>query len=63
MNRDMPSKGKDPVVNKYRVAELRREIKRMNHLLTVRTGPRNFYLRFRIKICMINLRHELKQLT
>lgn len=63
MNREMPSKGKDPVVDKYRVAGLRRKIKRMNHLLTVRTGPKNFLLRFRIKICRINLRHTLKQLT
>ena len=63
MNRDVPSKGKDPVVNKYEIAQLRREIKRMKHLLTVKTGDRNFYLRFVIRINMINLRHKLKQLT
>ncbi len=58
----MPSTGKDPVVNKYRIAELRREIKRMSHLLTNHTGPRKLLLRFRIKWHMIDLKHELKQL-
>ncbi len=50
-------------MNKYRIAELRREIKRMNHLLTIHTGSRKMLLRFKIKVCRINLRHKLKQLT
>jgi len=61
VNKDMPSAGKDPAVNKYRIAELRREIKRMQDVLDRKQGVR-MILRFRIKWYMINLRHELKQL-
>jgi len=61
MNKDMPSIGKDPAVNKYRIAELRREIKRMQAVLDRKQGVR-MILRFRIRWYMINLRHELKQL-
>jgi hypothetical protein len=58
----MPSAGKDPVVNKYRVAQLRREIKRMQNLLTHKKNL-NLVLRFKIKICKLNLVYELRRLT
>lgn len=62
MNKDIPSTGKDPAVNKYRIAELRREIKRLQAILDRKQGL-HMLLRFRIKWYMINLSHELKQLT
>jgi len=49
-------------MDKYKIAILRRDIKRMQYLLTHSTGAKHLLLRFRIKICMINLRHELRQL-
>lgn len=48
-------------MNQYRIAELRREIKQLQYWLFERPGF-NLWLRFQIRLRMIKLRHELKQL-
>lgn len=57
----MPSKGKDPVKHQRQVAYLNKRIKFLQGKLD--TGGLNLLLRFRVKLRIIDLKHELKQLT
>jgi hypothetical protein len=57
----MPSKGKDPVKHKQQVAYLNKRIKFLQGKLD--NGGLNIMLRFRVKLRIIDLKHELKQLT
>lgn len=62
MNRDLPSKGKDPVKHKQQVAHLNKRIKFLQSKLD-QPGGLGLLLRFRVKLRIIDLKHELKQLT
>lgn len=62
MNRNMPSKGKDPLKHNRDVAYLTKRIKFLQGKLD-KPGGLNLLLRFRIKLRIIDLKHELKQLT
>lgn len=58
----MPSNGRDPLKHQRQVAYLNKRIKFLQGKLD-KPGGLNMLLRFRVKLRIIDLKHELKQLT